>query len=144
MSPYEAERTCDDIPGHPVTLKLTVGIHTVSEINHHEHWRYRQKRAEEQHKTVAVALLRMPVKPRIPTRDAPLRVKLIRLAPRKLDSDNLAGAMKHVRDAVAKMLCVDDGNEELVTWEVAQERMSGGTAVRIEFSKKEPACTTNS
>ncbi len=116
-----------------------IGLRTVSEINHHEHWRYRQKRAKEQHKTVAAALLRMPVKPRIPTVDAPLYVKLIRVSARKLDSDNLAGALKHVRDAVAKMLCVDDGNEELVTWEVAQERMAGGTAVRIEFSKKEPA-----
>lgn len=40
-------------------------------------------------------------------------VQLTRIAPRKLDSDNLLGRFKGVRDEVAKQLLVDDGSERI-------------------------------
>ena len=48
-------------------------------------------------------------------------VTLTRIAPRKLDCDNLRGALKAVRDGVADWLGVDDGSER-ITWKYAQER----------------------
>lgn len=64
----------------------------------------------------------------------PCTVKLTRLAPSEgLDDDNLAGSLKNVRDAVAKWIGVDDGDER-VRYTYAQER--GPWGVRIEFRKQ--------
>lgn len=41
---------------------------------------------------------------------APITVTLTRVAPRRLDDDNLTGAFKAVRDGVADWLGVDDGD----------------------------------
>ena len=60
-------------------------------------------------------------------------ITLTRIAPRVLDTDNLASAMKAVRDGVADALGVDDGSSRL-TWRYAQEK--GKTreyAVRVEI-----------
>ena len=67
------------------------------------------------------------------------RVRLVRLGARALDTDNLAGALKAVRDAVAAWLGVDDGPGGLV-WEVDQEphrRHRNTPGVRIELYRKE-------
>jgi hypothetical protein len=61
-------------------------------------------------------------------------VTLTRIGPRDLDSDNLAGSAKAVRDAVARWLGVDDGPRAPVEWRYAQERPAKGAkryAVRI-------------
>jgi hypothetical protein len=60
----------------------------------------------------------------------PCVVRLTRVGPRKLDSDNVATAFKATRDGIADWLQVDDGDESLVTWEYGQER--GAYAVRVE------------
>ena len=51
----------------------------------------------------------------------PAVVTITRLAPTSLDSDNLQGSAKHVRDAIAAWLGVDD-RDPRVTWHVGQER----------------------
>lgn len=59
----------------------------------------------------------------------PLVVTITRVAPGTLDTDNLAGACKSVRDAIAYWLAVDDGKAEragLVTWQVAQRKGGAG------------------
>jgi hypothetical protein len=61
--------------------------------------------------------------------DSGLVVLLVRCAPRLLDDDNLAGALKPVRDGVADILGVDD-RDSRVTWVVAQER---DTAPRVRL-----------
>ena len=53
--------------------------------------------------------------------DPPLTVTMTRIAPRELDSDNLAISFKHVRDGIADWLGVND-NDKRVTWKYAQER----------------------
>ena len=61
-------------------------------------------------------------------------ITLTRLASRKLDSDNLATALKAVRDGVADALNLDDGDERL-DWRYAQEKAPRGHyAVRVEIS----------
>lgn len=62
-----------------------------------------------------------------------IRVTLIAVIRRRLDDDNLAGACKPLRDAIAMTLGIDDGSERL-TWEYGQTltRGSEGVVVRIE------------
>jgi hypothetical protein len=52
----------------------------------------------------------------------PLRVRMVRCAPGVLDDDNLAGAFKAPRDAVADWLGTDDKPGSGVAWEYAQEK----------------------
>lgn len=53
--------------------------------------------------------------------ELPLVITMVRCAPRLLDSDNAVGALKAVRDEVAKWLGVDDGDSRL-EWVVAQSK----------------------
>jgi len=63
---------------------------------------------------------------------APLTVTITRVAPSKgLDSDNAVSSAKAVRDAVAGVLGVDDGDGR-VDWRVCQRRGSWAVEVRIE------------
>ena len=62
----------------------------------------------------------------------PATVVLTRVAPRKLDGDNLQSGFKAVRDGVADWLGVDDGNG-LIDWQYAQRSGKAGEyAVEIE------------
>jgi hypothetical protein len=52
-------------------------------------------------------------------------VTLTRHAPRKLDTDNLAGALKAARDGIAAALGVDDGDPR-IEWRYAQAKCKAG------------------
>lgn len=94
-------------------IRLHVPVRTVSEANAHEHWRRRQKRALQQRLAVWAYWKAVPR-----TVELPVVVRLTRVAPRAMDSDNAVGALKHVRDEIAELLGVDDGpQEKRVTWE---------------------------
>lgn len=57
---------------------------------------------------------------------------ITRIAPRKLDSDNLQGAAKACRDAVADALGVNDADPR-VTWFYAQEKArTPGVRITVE------------
>lgn len=60
-------------------------------------------------------------------------VSFVRFGGRSLDSDNLAGAFKHGRDFIARMLGVDDADPRL-RWQYGQCETHGetGTLVVIE------------
>lgn len=63
----------------------------------------------------------------------PLLVTLTRIAPRRLDSDNIVGAFKSIRDGIAKWLRVDDRTSN-VRWRIRQARRGAGVyAVTIEL-----------
>jgi len=122
-------------------LVVVAPIKTVSEANAHEHWRARQKRAKSQRSD---ALLIATVYARkagvmVCSGDeyrlaGPMLVTLTRIAPRALDSDNLAGSAKHVRDGIADALGIDD-RDERVEWRYAQRRGAPkyyGVEIRIE------------
>jgi hypothetical protein len=107
-------------------LHLVIPVRTVSEANSHEHWRARQRRAKEQ-RGIALLVARGLGKPPA----APLTITLTRVSPRALDSDNLAGSQKHVRDGIADWLGVDDGDPRL-TWLYEQRRgAAGATEITI-------------
>lgn len=103
-------------------ITFTVPIRTKSTANLREHHMARYRRTDGQKRAVR---RRCPAWTAGPL----LEVRLTRVAPRQLDDDNLAGALKSVRDAVATWLRVDDGSP-LVRWAYAQER--GEAAVRVE------------
>jgi hypothetical protein len=110
-----------------VTAITIEGLRTVSEANDHSHWRARSKRAKQQ-RFIARAAMRPATRP---TTHA-ITIRLTRIAPRKLDSDNAVGALKHVRDGVADWLEINDGSERL-TWLYAQEQATKRHAVCIEL-----------
>ncbi len=118
------------------SVRIEVPIKTVSEANRREHWAERAERVRQQRSLARMMLAtntaRAPV--------GALRIRLTRIAPGMLDSDNVHGALKAVRDGVADYLGVDDGDESL-TWEVAQERGAPKTyAVRIEIWPRAAEC----
>ena len=100
------------------------GLRLVSEANARGSWHGGASRAAQQRRTVALFFrsLRCAV---------PCNVRIIRVAPSRLDDDNLARAAKAVRDEIASWLGVDDADPR-VSWSVAQTK--GGVreyAVRV-------------
>jgi hypothetical protein len=106
----------------------TIPMQTGRGMNSREHFRARAKRVKAEREVVAWTLRHENVqKPPIPC-----SVLLTRFAPsRGLDDDNLAGALKSVRDEVAAWLGVDDGDRDTVRYRYGQAR--GAWAVRIQF-----------
>ena len=67
--------------------------------------------------------------------DVGLTVTMVRIAPRPLDSDNLAAAFKATRDGIADWLGIQD-NDYRVAWLVRGERgRPGEYAVRVEIAE---------
>jgi hypothetical protein len=105
----------------PVTVILP--MHLPSVANLREHWAKRAKRAKA-HRQAGMAVPRVPL---------PCTVRLIRVAPRKLDDDNLVSCFKNCRDGIADRLGVKD-NDPRVRWEYGQDTGRGKPyAVRIEI-----------
>ena len=96
-------------------MTLTIPYRLPSAANLREHWRVRHRRVQEQRRLVTMFLGSSP-RPALP-----VVVRLTRVAPRALDGDNLQGAFKACRDAVATWLGVPD-NHPGVAWEYAQAR----------------------
>lgn len=117
-------------------MKLSVaipGLRLSSTLNDRRHWRKRAGSAKAQRLLANLHLSRFPK----PT--GPVVVTITRVSPRQLDSDNLAGACKSVRDGVADWLGVDDGVAEragLVLWQCAQEVKAKTYEVRILIEAK--------
>jgi hypothetical protein len=111
-----------------LTWEVPLRLDTLS--NAKGHWRTRYSRAKEQRSIAEFmtwhALRENPVKP-------PFRITITRIGKRKLDSDNLQGSAKHVRDGIADALQISDGDESAAEWIVLQEiGKSYGVRVRIE------------
>jgi hypothetical protein len=110
---------------------IHIPIRTVSALNAREHWRARARRVKHERQATALFLRQEGVRPLLPC-----SVHLTRIAPSNgLDSDNLPGAVKGVRDQIADWLGVDDKRADLVSYHYAQER--GPWGVRVEFKPAE-------
>lgn len=98
----------------PALIAAVVPIATRSP-NKREHWGARARRVRTERAAVFGALRGL---------DAPLALPLVvtltRIGARRLDGDNLQGALKGVRDGVAGFLGVDDADPR-ITWRYAQE-----------------------
>lgn len=90
---------------------------TVNELNEHDHWRARAKRAKTQ-RSWAATFTRSFAK----GAQLPVIVTLTRISPGELDShDNLRAAMKHVVDGIADVFRVAD-RDPRITWRYAQRK----------------------
>lgn len=117
-------------------IVVTVPIKTVAGLNAREHWRTRQRRVKHERESVAWALTCTQLPP------LPVTVLMTRLSPGTLDSDNLQGACKAVRDAVADALKVPD-NHPLIEWRYGQEKCPRGQyGIRITVEQSAALVTT--
>mgnify|MGYP001586779957 CR=1 FL=1 len=98
--------------------------------------RMHEKRAQ---RTAALLVTRSHVLASLGGLRWPLLVDLVRVGPRRLDDDNLAGALKHIRDGVAAALGVDDGDTARVTWRYGQRQ--DRQAVGVEVTIRAPPAT---
>lgn len=62
-----------------------------------------------------------------------ITVDLVRLGGSGIDSDNLQGAMKYIRDTIAEMLGTNDNNP-LIEWTYGQQQ-NGKVGVKVKITK---------
>lgn len=98
-------------------LRIVLPFKTPSLANARLYWRKRAEIAKAQ-RNKAKWMVQNEVRYPFPL---PVRVTLTRAAPRALDDDNLAGALKHVRDGVADGLGLPNDRDN-VTWQYGQAR----------------------
>lgn len=106
---------------------VSLPIKTVSEANTRECWQAKLRRKKAQ-QAFCVPVFRAAF------RDAPtppLVITFTRVSVAKMDSDNLAGALKAIRDALAHVLGIDDGDDRL-TFIYQQRRASSRREARVE------------
>jgi hypothetical protein len=113
----------------PLIVGMRIPMRLVSLTNQREHWSKRAKRAKEQRGLVEACL-----KNWLRGKEPPLEIAILRIAPRRLDSDNLQGACKHVRDGIADAIGIDDGDPRL-TWHYGQTSRGPEYAVYIEVAR---------
>ena len=98
--------------------------------NLREHWAARAARSKSQRSLANMAMRARPEFRKPLEAGQSATITLTRIAPRALDSDNLASAFKACRDGIADALGVDDGSPRL-EWRYAQEK--GAARVRVEL-----------
>lgn len=99
-------------------IDIWVPVKTVSELNQREHWAERMRRQKTQQAATVAAMMNGLHGHKV---EFPCLVKLTRIGPKRMDADNLASSFKHIQDAIAHRLGVDDGDVDKVTWEYAQK-----------------------
>lgn len=96
-----------------VLLSFVIPGEAPSTLNLREHWAAKNNKARAIRAKVRLLAPRW-------LGPAPICVRLTRAGFRQLDGDNLQGALKAHRDAVAAYLRVDDGSP-MLEWQYAQE-----------------------
>lgn len=99
-------------------LDFMAPIKTISEANrsNREHWAVKMQRRKAQQQEIDVVMSNA-LRGRVVA--LPCTVRLTRIGPKALDSDNLSSAFKVIRDAIARRLEIDDGDPR-ITFQYAQ------------------------
>lgn len=114
-------------------IEVRMNMKIVSVANMRLHWAIKAKLAKDQRTRTRMSLA--AVAESSGAEMLPVTVVLTRIAPRRLDGDNLQSGFKAVRDGVADWLGVDDGNG-LIDWQYAQRSgRPGEYAVEVEVIK---------
>jgi hypothetical protein len=108
---------------------FNIPIKTISEANSRDHWAIKAKRAKSQRLSARIAIT-LHIQG-IKWNAEYTKVILTRIGKRKLDSDNLARSMKAIRDGIADVTGIDDGDER-ITWEYKQE-IGKAYSVKVEI-----------
>lgn len=104
------------------TIEVPIKLPSLSNARWHHH-----KRAgivKRQRNVVSVALRALQLGPLrgVPLREVPLTIELVRVSPRRLDDDNLRGALKATRDAVTTWLGHSDDAHPHLRWMYGQAK----------------------
>lgn len=106
------------------TIVVELPIKTGAGLNDRLHWRVRAAKVKKQREAAWTVLANA-------RRPFPAVITLTRLSAGTLDDDNLAGAMKAIRDGVADAYQLPDNHRGL-TWRYSQEKCKRGAyGVRI-------------
>lgn len=128
------------ITRHQGTVTITLPIRTVSEANQREHHMVKWRRAKAQRAMVGwAAKASCDELGGLLEKYRSLVVTLTRIAPgrgKRMDPDNYASSWKHIQDAVAYVLGVDDGDVDRVEWVYAPQERGDRYAVRIEVRQR--------
>lgn len=114
-------------------MRIEVPIRLVSESNMREHWKAKWRRKREQQGIALAYLARL----KLPIHWMTWSITLTRIGKRRLDPGNLEASFKHVQDAVAEWLGIDDGDARL-TWRYEQ---TTGKEYGVEVEITERAAT---
>ena len=118
-----------DVPDGAVLIP----VKTVPGLNAREAWRVRATRVKKERGTAKLA-----IGPKARTAPLPLIVTMTRVSAGELDSDNLQGALKGIRDGIADAYGVDD-RTPLIEWRYAQRKCKRGVfGVIVEVERVEP------
>lgn len=109
---------------------VEIPLRTGSGLNDRLHWRSMASRAKKERHAAWLILKGSG----FGNWDVPCTVRMVRRSSGSLDSDNLQGALKSIRDGIADALGIKD-NDPRVTWEYAQEKCKRGIfGVRVEIT----------
>ena len=109
-------------------VMVDVPVRLVTLENQREHWATKNKRARLHRAMTMAQLGRFAM---LRPDDGGYVITLTRVAPRKLDPGNHEASFKHVQDAVASWLGIDDGSP-LLEWRYAYEKAPAyGVRIRI-------------
>lgn len=112
-------------------IEFQVPIKATFTLNSREHWAARARKRKLERIAVAVAM-RTAAAQRWFDPEGGVLVTLTRVGPRKLDSDNVQGALKSVRDEIALQLGMDDGDDQ-ISWIYEQAKGEYGVRAVVEF-----------
>lgn len=121
------------------SFAFTLPLRLVTESNTKGHWAAKARRAKEQrHVAFMLTTTHLVLETRSPAVHSllPCHITMTRVAPRRLDVDNLWSSFKHVIDGIADAFHLPD-NDPRFEWDVAQDR--GGPnhySVRIQIEPK--------
>lgn len=108
-------------------MQYSIPIKLPSLANLRVHWRKMARLKKQQRLAVWMCMREAKFPP------GPLRVTITRIGPRKLDDDNLASACKYVRDQIANMVGVDDGDSY---YEWCYRQRIGRYTVEIDIEER--------
>jgi hypothetical protein len=111
----------------PITFEIPLKAESASNLR--EHWRARHARVKRQR---AATAYRIP--PAMKGLGPFLVITLTRRSKRRLDDDNVRGALKAFRDQVAATLRIDDASR-LVRWDYAQEVGDDAVVVTVSLAE---------
>lgn len=106
-------------------IEAHIPIRIISVANIRSHWSVKARLTKLHRTTARVHMQGLCSPPK-----GPMTIVLTRLAPRKLDTDNLASGFKATRDGIADWLGIDDGHPDL-DWQYRQ-RNAGPKVYAVE------------
>ena len=103
------------------SITFTLALRTVSEANRRGSWRAHHARTKSQ-RAIACGVTISETRGRQWVRTERIVVTLTRIAPRELDTDNLASSAKGLRDGIADAINYGNDRDKRVTWVYAQTK----------------------